>query len=103
LCDSGLGLELTQTEAKGGLTSLMVGLGIACSKLVFHNLAIVGNCRYVTGWHLRPLNSLCVQHYNWSKHSACSTSIDENAVGGSILLGLKNARKGSDLIFQYCF
>ena len=47
--DTGLGLELkqlkgnTQTRAKGGLASLMVGLGIACSKLVIHNLAILGN------------------------------------------------------------
>ena len=33
----------TQTKAKGGLASLMVGLGIACSKSVIRNLAILGN------------------------------------------------------------
>jgi hypothetical protein len=44
-----LGLELkqlkgnTQTKAKCGLASLMVGIGIACSNSVICNLAILGN------------------------------------------------------------
>ena len=33
----------TQTKAKGGLALLMVGLGVACSKSVISNLAILGN------------------------------------------------------------
>ena len=48
----------------------------------------------------RLLNSLHIQQYNWSKHSVCNTSLDKNAVGLSILLWLKNVRKGSDLIFK---
>ena len=49
----------------------------------------------------RLLNSLCVQQNNWSKHSVCATSLDENAVGSSNLLGSTNARKGGDLNFQF--
>ena len=30
---------------------------------------------------------------------ACSTKLDENAVGRSILLGLKNFRKGGGIFF----
>jgi hypothetical protein len=44
----------------------------------------------------RLINSLGVQQYNWSKHSACTTSLNENAVDRS-----KSVRKGSDLIFQF--
>ena len=39
----------------------------------------------------RLLNSLCVQHYNWSKHSVCTTSLDKKLppckVGGVLGLG----------------
>ena len=31
---------------------------------------------------------------NWAKQSACATSLDENAVSRTILLGSKNDRKG---------
>ena len=48
----------------------------------------------------RLLNRLCVLH-NWSKHSACTTSLNKNAIGRSILLGSKNLREGGDLIFQF--
>ena len=40
-------------------------------------------------------------NYNWSKHNACSTKPNENAVGRSILLGLKNVRKGGGIIFEF--
>ena len=48
------------------------------------------------GWH-RLMNNLCVGHYNWSEHSACSTCLDENAVGCSFLLLSKKVRKQSPL------
>ena len=48
----------------------------------------------------RLLNRLRVLH-NWSKHSARTTSLKENAIGRSILLGSKNLRKGGDLIFLF--
>ena len=34
-----------------------------------------------------------VQQHNWAKHSVCTTSLGENALAHSILLGSKNVRK----------
>ena len=57
---------------------------------------------WVEGWHLLPCWytfclfglragigswATCIGHYSRSEHCACSTCIDENSVGGSILLG----------------
>jgi hypothetical protein len=87
----------------------MVGLGIACHKSVIPNLAIVdsfedmskllsaGNWFSSTGVHWL-LNTLCVEHYNWSKNSACTTSLLPKTPW---VAQLKNLRKGSDLIFQF--
>ena len=51
------------------------------------------------GWRLvRLLNTLCVQQYNWSKHSACKNSINENAICHLIVLGSNNVGKGGDVI-----
>ena len=37
---------------------------------------------------------------HWAKQSVC-TSLDENAVTHSVLLGFKNVRKGGALIFKF--
>ena len=52
------------------------------------------------------LNNLYVGHYNWSKHCACSTSLDENDIARSILLRLQMSEKEVALFFNFtgvCF
>ena len=57
---------------------------VTCSCKSVHRIVRLG-----WGQASAPLQRQVLFVYNWSEHSACSTSLDENAVGRSILLRSK--------------
>jgi hypothetical protein len=60
---------------------------------------VPGSCTLIAVETAEHVYTECAANH-WAKHSVC-TSLDENAVTHSVLLGFKNVRKGGVLISEF--
>jgi hypothetical protein len=66
---------------------------------IWQALTVPGSCILTAVETAEHLYTECAAKH-WDKQSLC-TSFDENAVTHSVLLGLKNVRRGGALIFKF--